>query len=111
MASDGTGSGAERRTSERIPARIEVRFHTSEQVARAIKAYSLNFSVGGLCIKTQKTYALGHELTLSLDVSGVQFKLKGVVAWVRSGTIGVRFVEVGPEDRARLTAMIAELKA
>lgn len=102
--------GAERRREERIPARIEVRFRESEQVARAIKAYSLNLSVGGLCLRTQKVYAIGHEMTLDMDVAGQSYSLRAIVAWVRKGTTGVRFVDVSETDRVRLSQMVAALK-
>lgn len=99
-------SGAERRQFERFAARIEVRFGHASDAARAFRAYSLNLSVGGLCLRTQKRYELGELLRLELDVQSESFLLKGVVAWVRDGAIGVRFEDVGEEDRERLTRIV-----
>lgn len=99
-------SGADRRQFERVSARIEVRFGHPSDAARALRAYSLNLSVGGLCLRTQRRYELGEILRLELDAQSESFVLKGVVAWVRDGTIGVRFQEVSDDDRDRLTRLV-----
>ena len=104
-------SGADRRQFERIPARIEVRFGHPSDAARALRAYSLNLSVGGLCLRTQRKYELGEPLRLELDVqSGEAFELKGVVAWVRDGAIGVRFEDMSEDERERLTRLVTTFR-
>src|SRR5258708_25247318 len=95
--------GADRRSHPRIPARIEIRFRHSEQAARTLRAYSLNFSVGGLCVLTRKHYPIGAELQLALKVDGESYALQGKVAWVREGAVGIRFENVSALDRKRLT--------
>lgn len=114
MAGDEGGSedpGDERRQHERVTARIEVRFGRADEAARALRAYSLNFSVGGLCLKTQKPYEVGERLSLDMTIEGEELSLIGVVAWVRSGVaIGVRFEDVKAEDRKRLQALVEALK-
>jgi uncharacterized protein (TIGR02266 family) len=107
----GGPKGADRRQHERVPGRVEVRFARADQAARALRAYSLNFSVGGLCLKTQKRYEVGDRLKLSMTVEGQDFSVSGAVAWVRPGVaIGVRFEDVPEPDRIRLEQMVASLK-
>jgi uncharacterized protein (TIGR02266 family) len=101
---------ADRRQHERVAARIEVRFQHTAEAARALRAYSLNFSAGGLCLKTQRKYALGDVLRLSISVEDREFALSGVVAWVRPGAIGVRFDKLSDADRAGLTELLSSLK-
>ncbi len=100
----------ERRQSERVPVRVELRFEQAAQAARALRAYSLNFSVGGLCLRTQKAYEIGTPLLLAMMVEKMEFKLSGAVAWVRGGAIGVRFDELSDDDRLRLTELLGALK-
>lgn len=108
--SDAPSNPADRRSEQRIPARIEVRFREPAQAARALRAYSLNFSVGGLCLKTQKQYAIGQRLLLDVQVEARQLSVVAEVAWVRGGAIGVRFSELSPSDRAALEQLVAQLK-
>lgn len=101
--------GSERRREDRIPARIEVHFREESDAARALRAYSLNFSVGGLCLKTQRPYALGTKLKLVLQLGADLIELDGVVAWVRGGAVGIRFHNVPEHARARLEAVVLSL--
>ena len=101
----------ERRADERVVARIEVRFKGPAEAARAFRASSLNFSVGGLCLKTRRQYQVGDQLSLSLTVNSHQYHLTGVVAWERSGAVGVRFVDLGPEDRRQLGEVLERYRA
>jgi len=98
----------ERRREARIPARVEVRFTDAVHAARVLHAYSLNFSLGGLCLRTRRPYAVGRPLSLSMVVGGERLPLEAVVAWVRpsDGAVGVRFVNVGEGPRARLAELI-----
>jgi Tfp pilus assembly protein PilZ len=83
-----------------------VRFEGSADAARAIKAYSVNLSVGGLCLKVQRAYEVGHPLELTLDVDGKEFKVEGVVAWTRKGVIGVRFGQIDEATRVALSRIL-----
>jgi len=96
----------ERRADERFVARIEVRFKGADEAARALRAYSLNLSVGGLCLKTRRQYKIGERLSLSLTFESQQYDFSGMVAWERGGAIGVRFENLSPEDRERLTQLV-----
>ncbi len=101
---------ADRRNDERVVARVDVRFQEPSDAVRAFRAYSLNFSVGGLCLKTRRRYEVGSQLRLALTVEGQEYNLTGVVAWERGGAIGVRFQNVDPEDRKRLSDLVTRFK-
>ena len=101
----------ERRADERVVARIEVRFKGLAEAARAFRAYSLNLSAGGLCLKTRRQYQVGERLSLSLTLEKQEYHLTGVVAWERSGAVGVRFENVTSEDRQRLGEVVERYRA
>lgn len=104
-----TGTGAERRQFERVLARIEVRFEQPRQAAKALRAFSLDLSAGGLCLRTRRQYSLGETLNLEMRIAEHDFQLEGVVAWIRDGVIGVRFQQVSDKDRQRLSSVIQSL--
>jgi uncharacterized protein (TIGR02266 family) len=103
---------ANRRTDERVAARFEVRFAQTEDAARALRAYSLNLSAGGLCLRTRKSYDVGAQVKLSMAIAGESFHLSGIIAWVRdeAEAIGVRFTGVSDEDYARLQRVVESFK-
>ena len=96
----------ERRGTERVAARFEVRFSEGKDAARALRAYSVNFSIGGLCLKTKQAYTQGSVLHLNLKVGEGEFNIECVVAWAREGTIGARFDKMSPTERERLYSML-----
>lgn len=95
-------SGDERRTEQRYTAHFDVRFARATDAAKAFNAYSINFSSGGLCVRSRSPHVLGEQLSLSLTIEGDQFDLEGVVSWVRGDAVGVRFVNVALPIRDRL---------
>jgi uncharacterized protein (TIGR02266 family) len=101
----------ERRATDRIPVRIEVHFRDAAAAAEALRSYALNFSVGGICLRTERTYPVGHLLQLVLLVDEERFELEGMVAWARprEQAIGVRFREVEQPARERLAALVRRL--
>lgn len=103
------GAGEDRREFERVPAKIEVRFMQAGEAARALKAYSIDLSVGGLCLKTRRKYEVGELLKLGMSVEEQEFKLTGVVTWARNGAIGVRFENLTSADRQRLGRIVTSL--
>jgi uncharacterized protein (TIGR02266 family) len=106
-----TPHGEERRAEDRIPVRIEVHFRDAPAAAEALRSYAVNFSVGGICLKTGNAYPVGHLLQLVLLVEEERFELDGVVAWsrAREHAIGVRFREVEPGAKERLAALVQRL--
>lgn len=107
----GASDLSDRRRNQRVAARFDVRFAERGQAARALWAYSLNLSVGGLCLRTRRRYEVGAALELELDVAGEGWHLMGEVAWVRDGAIGVRFDNVSPADRLRLQELVGRASA
>jgi len=103
-----TPPSPERRRDPRIPTRIEVRFIDAVHAARVLHAYSLDFSLGGLCLRTRRGYAVGRRLALSLVVGHERLPVQAVVAWVRPAdkAVGVRFVDVADELRERLLVLM-----
>ncbi len=101
---------ADRRSNERVPARVEVRFSEPNDAARALRAFSVNVSSGGLCLRTQRRYEIGATLELTMNVAGETYDLTGLVAWVREGAVGLRFHNMTAADRARLETLVATLR-
>src|SRR4051794_30454652 len=93
---------AERRRDPRVGARFEVGFSSAADAAKAFKTFSVNFSAGGLCLRTSRPHAIGEAVQLHLAVEDAQFELKGTVQWARAGVVGVRFVDLTNADRERL---------
>lgn len=104
-------TGSERRTDPRFAAHFDVRFSRASDAARALNAFSTNFSSGGLCLRSRTTYAVGEPLSLALTVEGALFELEGVVSWVRGDAVGVRFVNLQPPVRARLEKLARTLSS
>lgn len=98
-------SGSERRSDPRFTAHFDVRFSRASDAAKALNAFSINFSSGGLCLRSKTPYSVGEALSLSLTVEGEIFELEGVVSWIRGEAVGVRFVNVKSGVRARLEAV------
>ncbi len=110
MADESEQSGADRRTEERVAGRVEVRFPDATHAARALRAYSLNFSAGGLCVRTKKQYELNEEVELSVAVGGENLLLVAAVAWIRGDAVGFRFTNLSESQRARLVEVVEHLK-
>ncbi len=93
---------AERRRDPRIGARFDVSFRSAVDAAKAFKTFSVNFSAGGLCLRTTRPHAIGEVVQLHVAVDGQDFELKGTVQWARADVVGVRFIELQPDQRVRL---------
>lgn len=93
---------ADRRKAVRIGAKVKVQFTGVLDAAKALNSFSMNFSAGGLCLRTKVPRAVADHLQLSVTIEGEVFELKGVVAWARADVIGIRFEEVSQKDRERL---------
>lgn len=98
-------NGAERRKDPRYAAHFDVRFARATDAAKALNANSMNFSAGGLCVRTHNAYSLGEALSMSLTIEGELFELECAVSWIRGDAVGVRFVNVDEGVRARLESV------
>jgi uncharacterized protein (TIGR02266 family) len=99
----------ERRQDVRYAARFDVRFARAKDAARALNTFSINFSAGGLCLRSTQPFTLGEPVRLAVNIEGETFELEGVVAWVRGEAVGVRFVNLLPDVRDRLEAVARTL--
>ena len=108
MPVTGKDAPQNRRGEERVPARFEVHFTQTQDAAKALRAYALNISAGGLCLRTRRAYDVGSPVRMDIVVAGESFQLQGIIAWVRdeSEAIGVRFTHLSEDDRARLQRVI-----
>ncbi len=108
--SSSPASSPDRRADARYAAHFDVRFSRVSDAARALNAFSVNFSAGGLCVRSGRSdHQLGDALSLELTIEGQQFSLEGVVAWQRGDAVGVRFVNVDQVTRKRLEAVARTL--
>ena len=89
---------------------MEVRFEEAGQAARALKAFTTNVSSGGVCVKTQATYPLGHRLALQLQIADQRLELTAAVCWVRQEAVGLRFVDLSDEHRKTIGALVDSLR-
>ena len=68
-------------------------------------------SACGCYVETMFTIDVGTKIDLVFSVNDERIRIKGVVAtkYPQVGN-GIDFVEIGPEDRLKLTKFISELK-
>jgi hypothetical protein len=52
---------------------------------------------------------MGEVVSLSLQVDRESFELTGSVQWIRNDVIGIRFIELQPNDRERLQTVARQL--
>ena len=101
---------SDRRREERSPARVEVHFDRIKDAAKAFKAYSLNFSPGGLCVRMKDEHTIGDRMTIKMVVEGEDFELDAVVAWAKGKITGMRFDGLSAGDRLRLEKVAEVLR-
>lgn len=106
-------SGKDRRTYDRVPVSWEVDCTVEDTFLYASIA---NISAMGIFIRTEEPLAIGTEMDLAFHPPGYDaFHLRGQVAWVNpvradgdnpNPGMGVRFLELTPEDRERLVDVV-----
>ena len=100
----------ERRSELRISARLSVQFEEVGEATSAFKAFSLNVSPGGVCVRSKRAYPKETRVSLHLTIDGEPFHLLGAVAWSRGEVLGIRFVNPSRAQRARLEELVAAKK-
>ncbi len=110
----------DRRADPRADVEVEIDLHyrTPQEF---LTAYSRNISGGGLFIKTPQPQSLNQKVLLRFSLPGNSRKLEvhGVVVWANSGTarssfpsgMGVKFVDLKPEDQQLITDFVTQTKA
>ena len=85
-----------------------------------VKAFTGNISNGGLFINTEKPLQQGEKFLLRLQLPGLNepLKINSEVAWVRGSSsaaepgvpgMGIKFLEMSPPDREKLTKYIQDI--
>jgi type IV pilus assembly protein PilZ len=110
---DAAPSGRNRRSHHRFDVEWAVDCVADDTFLYASIA---NISAMGIFVKTVEPLAIGTSLTLTFEPPGYEpFKLQGEVAWVNvlradgdnpNPGMGVRFVNLRPEERERLVEVI-----
>ena len=105
------------RRDDRLQHEILVAYRT---VAGFMTDWAVNISKGGLFVNTRSPLEVGSEvkLILSLPDGNSSFDLIGRVSWVTPTSaggpapgMGIEFLDVNPEKRARLEAFVEKLNA
>ena len=106
----GTG---ERRSYERVPVEWKVDFQSGETF---LYSHITNISAMGIFVYSTAPLPVGSPLTLRFAPPGEEpMELAGEVAWVNpyreqgentNPGMGVRFVELSPEQRERLVELV-----
>jgi type IV pilus assembly protein PilZ len=114
-------NGAVAAASERDDRRSHDRFDVEWEVDCVAEdtflyAAITNISAMGIFVKTTDPLALGTRLLMSFEPPGCEsFKLEGEVAWINAVRpngdnpnpgMGVRFINLHPDDRERLVEVI-----
>lgn len=105
-------------SKERQDVRHEVSFKMSHESVLSLRQDEVvNLSMGGLFFKTDRPLPNGTTLYMNLHIeeSESPIKLVGSVAWSRLNAneegpagVGVTFVSLSPEERARLAKYLGE---
>lgn len=98
------------RKTERAAQTIEIHFRTAKDF---FKAFSTNIGGGGLFVHSQNLLPAGSEVNLKFNLPGESTPIRtgGRVAWVREtpeAGLGVQFVNLSPEDAARINAFVRQ---
>jgi type IV pilus assembly protein PilZ len=108
-------SGAERRQWERVLVDLQVDYRAEDTF---LFAYITDISAMGIFVQTHEPETPGTRLNLRFSVPGqkIDFELEGEVIWInpyRPGDrenlnpgMGIRFIDLQPADRERLTELV-----
>src|SRR4051794_30722565 len=97
-----------------LAAAITLKFTDADTLGEALRTYSGQHGMGGLCIQVVKYYELGDQLQLTVDYGAMALPIRGVVAWRKPGFIGVRFQPMSAAENKSLLffrTLIGEAKA
>jgi uncharacterized protein (TIGR02266 family) len=110
---NGVDSVQDRRIAERVPVTWSVDCETDDTF---LYASITNISQLGIFVATHEPLEIGTRLTLRFAPPGHEsFVLQGVVQWInpvrvlaenRNPGMGIRFVDITPDDRERLVEAI-----
>jgi type IV pilus assembly protein PilZ len=105
--------GSERRQHERVVVDIEVDYRADDTF---LFAYITDISAMGIFVQTNNPEDVGTRLNLCFRIDGRLMELEGEVTWInpqrpddpsgRNPGMGIRFVNLGDEDRGDLMRMV-----
>jgi type IV pilus assembly protein PilZ len=105
--------GSERRQHERVLVDIEVDYRADDTF---LFAYITDISAMGIFVQTNNPEDVGTRLNLCFRIDGRLMELEGEVTWInpqrpddpsgRNPGMGIRFVNLGDEDRGDLMRMV-----
>ena len=98
----------DRRREGRFPAEVDLSLAPAEGVGDVLRTSSVNLSLSGLCVRTERRYPVGQRLALCLTLGAGPFDVRGVVVWSRPQTaeLGIRLVDLSEEACSRLEAVV-----
>ena len=110
-------AGFHRRTAARIDAEFDVDLHSEHNF---FTGFSEDLSEGGVFIATYESRRIGEHLTIAFRLPGDEEPIRAVVEvkWTRDHNadanvppgVGAAFVDVAPEDRARIERFVRHRK-
>jgi uncharacterized protein (TIGR02266 family) len=106
---------SQRRSQERVAARLSVQLHRENSTA--LREYSVNLSVGGLFLESEKLLEEGTPLVLHFELPDSRhIHCHARVAWVNDprhpncdhlpSGMGIQFVDLRPEDMEALREFV-----
>jgi c-di-GMP-binding flagellar brake protein YcgR len=107
LAESGGPPGSRRREA-RISAWLDVELTIGDDFRGPFLTNSVNLSLGGMCVRSERSVAVGQPLGLRLLASTGALEVQGVVAWVqpRTSMIGLRFVDVSEDVAVQLESLV-----
>jgi len=105
-------SKEERRRFPRVAKRVRVRARVVDGSAADIAAETVDLSMGGVCIQTEKTVPMGTQLRLTFEgvAPHLAFEVRGRVSWCTPAKAGEHFdsgVDLLGLTRAKLEKLLA----
>ncbi|WP_455246065.1 PilZ domain-containing protein [Petrachloros mirabilis] len=115
MASRSSVAQQERSAEKRLQPRFTTQFRSTFSGGQQERqGKMLDLSSGGCKIETDPPVVEGATFECRIHVPGLSWPLridKAQVRWVKGKTFGLQFLEIHPEEKMKLTQVIAELKA
>ncbi|MFH1980900.1 MAG: PilZ domain-containing protein [Pseudomonadota bacterium] len=100
----------EKRQEARHPYEVEVNYDIHQ---KAFQDYIRDISRGGTFIRTKNQIAVGHRVSLSIPLDHLECEVHfiGEIARKDHEGIGIKFLDIRPEDEAAIASFIAALDA
>lgn len=98
----------EKRRNKRHPYEVLIRYDYHQ---KAFQDYIRDISRGGTYIRTKSQIIVGHRIVLAIPLEGIDCEVRfiGEIARKDEDGIGVRFVDIRPEDETAIGRFIDRL--